>query len=235
MQYARTTWLEERSSWRAVVQLNLVRSVTLLLDMLAAAMAAPHRPPTADLTAPSTMASTSAAGNGNGYAARADSPPPPLPLPLPPLAFTERHQLLKLRLAPLRGVQTDLERRLGAAAEEPTSSTIAPHEALPLPPASGGAGAQAGRRPQEFYVRSRDGWKSALERFRPRGAGGGGDGDGGGAAGVAARAAAWARTDAEVAEVLAGLGEDMKAVWEDGVVREMLKRRKVRMEEAPGL
>ena len=39
----------------------------------------------------------------------------------------------------------------------------------------------------------------------------------------------------EVAEVLAGLGEDMKAVWEDGVVREMLRRRKVRMEEAPGL
>lgn len=39
----------------------------------------------------------------------------------------------------------------------------------------------------------------------------------------------------EVREVLCELGTDMQALWEDGSVRALLKRRKVRMDERSGL
>jgi hypothetical protein len=86
MQYARETWLEERSSWRAIIQLNLIRSIVTLLDFLGDALSGP------------TFDSPSALG----------------------MLLTEKHRLLRLRLAPLRGVQQDLQRRLGAAAVEET-------------------------------------------------------------------------------------------------------------------
>ncbi|KAI0296788.1 guanine nucleotide binding protein, alpha subunit [Multifurca ochricompacta] len=154
MQYARETWLEERSSWRAIIQLNLIRSIVTLLDL--------------------------------------------------------KHRLLRLRLAPLRGVQQDLQRRLGAAAVE-ESYNPGPGGVLP--------------RPSEFAVRSRDGWRSALERFRTRPQD----------AQETARAAdARVRKAAEVTEVVVGCAEDMRALWEDSAVQEMLRRKKIRMEEEPG-
>jgi len=69
----------------------------------------------------------------------------------PPL--NEKHHL-RLRLAalaPLRNVQQDLQRRLGAAAVEESSNS--------------GSGAALPRSP-EIAIRSRDGWRTALERFR---------------------------------------------------------------------
>ena len=116
-----------------------------------------------------------------------------------------------MRLAPLRGVQQDLERRLGAAAVE-ESTNPGPGGALPRLP--------------EFAVRSRDGWRSALERFRTRPQD----------AQENARAAdARVRKAAEVTGVVVGCAEDMKALWEDSGVQEMLRRKKIRMEEEPGL
>ncbi|KAH9993429.1 guanine nucleotide binding protein, alpha subunit [Russula vinacea] len=174
LQYARETWLEERSSWRAIIQLNLIRSIVTLLDLISEALA-----------------------NTSPF----DTSPPPL---------TERHRLLRLRLAPLRGVQQDLQRRLGAAAVE-ESSDPGPGGVLP--------------RPSEFAIRSRDGWRSALERFRTRPQD----------AQENARAAdARVRKAAEVTGVVVGCAEDMKALWEDSAVQEMLRRKKIRMEEEPG-
>jgi len=174
MQYARESWLEERSSWRAIIQLNLIRSIVTLLDLIGDALA--------------------------------DSSYDTSPFPL-----TEKHRLLRLRLAPLRGVQQDLQRRLGAATIEETNN-----------PGLGGVLP----RPPEFAVRSRDGWRSALERFRTRPQD----------AEVNARAAdARVRKAAEVTEVVVGCAEDMKALWEDAAVQGMLRRKKIRMEEEPGL
>jgi guanine nucleotide-binding protein alpha-1 subunit len=128
-----------------------------------------------------------------------------------PLPLNEKHRLLRLRLAPLRGVQQDLQRRLGAAAVEETSN---PGSGAVLP------------RPSEFAIRSRDGWRSALERFRLRPQDAKED----------ARAAdARVRRSAEVTEVVVGCAEDMKTLWEDSAVQEMLRRKKIRMEEEPGL
>ncbi|KAH9957824.1 guanine nucleotide binding protein, alpha subunit [Russula dissimulans] len=173
LQYARETWLEERSSWRAIIQLNLIRSIVAVLNLVGDA-----------LTNPSFETS--------------------------PFPLTEKHRLLHLRLTPLRGVQQDLQRRLGAAAVEETSSP-GYNSALP--------------RLSEFAVRSRDGWRSALELFRTRPQD----------LQETARAAdARARKAAEVTEVVVGCAEDMKALWEDNVVRDMLRRKKIRMEEEPG-
>ena len=174
MQYARETWHEERSSWRAIIQLNLIRSIVNLLDLLGDSL------------------------TGSAL----DSPSVPL---------TEKHRLLRLRLVPLRGVQQDLQRRLGAASVE-ESYNPGPGGVLP--------------RPSEFAVRSHDGWRSALERFRARPQ----------EAQESARAAdARMRKAAEVTEVVVGCAEDMKALWEDNAVQEMLRRKRVRMEEEPGL
>jgi guanine nucleotide-binding protein alpha-1 subunit len=174
MQYALETWLEERSSWRAIIQLNLIRSVVTLLDLLGEA-----------LTNPAPDATS--------------------------ISFTEKHRLLCLRLTPLRGVQQDLQHRLGAASLEEANN---PGSGAVLP------------RPSEFAVRSRDGWRSALERFRARPQD----------AQETARAAdARVRKAAEVTEVVIGCADDMKALWEDGAVQAMLRQKKIRMEEEPGL
>jgi hypothetical protein len=118
---------------------------------------------------------------------------------------------LRLRLAPLRGVQQDLQRRLGAATIEESSNP--------------GAGGVLPRFP-EFAIRSRDGWRSALERFHTRPQDAKED----------ARAAnARVRKAAEVTGVVVGCAEDMKALWEDSAVQDMLRRMKIRMEEEPGL
>jgi G-protein alpha subunit len=174
MQYARETWLEERSSWRAIIQLNLIRSVVTLLDLLGEALT--H--PASNITS---------------------------------VSLTEKHRLLRLRLAPLRGVQQDLQHRLGAASIEESNN---PGSGAVMP------------RPSEFAVRSRDGWRSALERFRTR------PHD---TQGNARAADARVRKAAEVTEVVVGCADDMKALWEDGAVQEMLRRKKIRMEEEPGL
>jgi guanine nucleotide-binding protein alpha-1 subunit len=41
--------------------------------------------------------------------------------------------------------------------------------------------------------------------------------------------------DAEALEIIASCKEDMQALWEDGVVQEMLKRRRLRLDLMPGL
>ncbi|KAI0049030.1 G-alpha-domain-containing protein [Auriscalpium vulgare] len=204
MHYSTELWQEERSSWRAIVQLNLIRSVVSLLDLLDQAMTTPEpiRLPLPETSRPQTS---------ERLLSSPRAPPSAI-------EFSDIHRILRLRLAPLRGVQQDLERRLGAAAEEVI--TAGPrNEALPLPPG-------ARERPaQEFAVRSRDGWRSALERFRPR------NGD---AQDTARAAENRLRKVAEVTEVIAGCGDDMKALWEDPVMKELLARKKIRMEDEPG-
>lgn len=196
------------------------------------------------ITATAGIEETQLAGPGSVEDNTAVTPPrtspPTSPSLLGPLQLTDAHRTLKLRLAPLKGVQLDLEARLGSAAEEPTTSTSEPHEALPipLPSASSPSGssasttAAASRRPQEFYVRSRDGWKSALEKLKPWSPLSFGGGNGEGEETMEKRAR---RKEEEVSGVLAGCGEAMKALWEDGVVREMLRRKKIDLENGPGL
>ncbi|KAH9948058.1 G-alpha-domain-containing protein [Amylocystis lapponica] len=228
MTFAPEAWKAERTSWRTVILLNLVRSINTILDVLAEEIVAAgpaKRPPT-------SLSSL-------------DSPTSPTPSERPhsaadgvspgrhdPLEFSNTHALLKLRLAPLRRVEADLKVVLGAASVEIASNAPGPAEPLmvasPFDMAHDG-----GSRADELCVRSHRSWRDALTRPR-RGNGFGrrNRSGSGGAVGPCARG-----TPDELADttkVIAGCKDDMVALWNDEVVRAMLRRRRIRLEETPG-
>ena len=150
----------------------------------------------------------------------------------PPLQFTHTHALLKLRLAPLRQIETDLKLLIGAATEElPDISGLSGSSntsALPEDPQLAAAPFEGrARRPGEYYVRANASWREAVRSAYHR-LGGTDNGDG--------RAGAIPVERLEGAtEIIASCAEDMQALWTDEVVRELLKRRKIKMELTPGL
>lgn len=135
-----------------------------------------------------------------------------------PLLFSDEFEILKARLDPLRGVEEILIAKLG-------------DEEGPVGGGSNGGSSPGGilrpgfqhkKRKQEVAVRS-----TAMEKLRVRllGTGAGArpqsEGDG----------ADWD----EPTEVIYHCREEMMALWEDPTVREVLRRRRVRVEEGPGL
>lgn len=198
--YARREWSEERASWRSVIQLNLVRNVNEILEHLTQEMSGVMFDPHAD---DDSIEEVPIRRNANT---------------LPPLRFKEKHRLLKMRLGPLTGVQSDLEQKLGAGATELYTSsgvtTAAPFDMI-----------NNRRVLQEFSVNSSNGWKSALDKFRTM---------------------RYARPETpgsvrkgkdredDVSDIIASCRDDIKAIWEDPTVKEMLGRRKVRIEDSAG-
>lgn len=138
---------------------------------------------------------------------------------LPPLRFKEKHRLLKQRLGPLGGIQTDLERKLGAASTELYTANV--DVAAPFDQA-------ANRRAlQEFSINSTNGWKTALDKFRTLRSARPENGPG--------SIHKLKDPEDDITEVIAECKDDIKALWEDPTVNEMLNRRKVRIEDTPGL
>ncbi|KAG6865241.1 hypothetical protein C0991_004183 [Blastosporella zonata] len=198
--YARREWSEERASWRAVIQLNLVRNVNSIMDHLNQEMGGSLDGHNSDDSADEVQIVRRKAKA------------------LPPLRFKDHHRILRLRLGPLARVQQDLERKLGEASSELHSTDVriaAPFDHAPT----------NRRALQEFSINSTNGWKSALHKFRavrqarpevgedPRNA---------------------QDIEDDVAEVLDNCKDDIKSLWDDPVVTEMLNRRKVRIEDGPG-
>ncbi|KAL0952601.1 hypothetical protein HGRIS_006856 [Hohenbuehelia grisea] len=237
--------------------------IPLPMPSMSMTMSASTSPPSASASrprkrskpSPSTSASASASASASSTSA---SKTPTGSSPGKALKFTEAHRVLRLRLSPLGRVQRELERRLGAGSMEPDSTSVtsaAPFESAWAPQWSvhgngrpngslgtgtgtgagaGGGGEAGGRRAlQEFSVNSNNGWKSALEKLKS-----GVPGMARGRRGSDSSGGSNGRTkkdiDEEVTEVIAGCREDMRTLWEDRVVREMLARRKVRIEDAPG-
>lgn len=133
----------------------------------------------------------------------------------PVYRFTDKHRLLKLRLAPLRRVQTDLEKRLGPGSQEIYSCHPLPSEH------------DAGQvHPREFGIISRNGWKSALEKLQLV------HKDGAIPEPVLRRRE---EEKYEITDILVGCREDMKSLWDDTEVRQILKDRKAHIEDSPGL
>ncbi|KAJ6481724.1 heterotrimeric G protein alpha subunit [Mycena sanguinolenta] len=137
MQYAREAWEQERSGWRAVVQLNIIRSIILILEIMEGEMSGN---PTFVEADDDEIEVVSRYRDSSSSAAD---------------AFTDKHRMLLIRLAPLRGVEADLKRRLGAGAEpsHPSAPMAATpfDEPGPLP---------SPKRSPEFFVRS---WTEAIE------------------------------------------------------------------------
>ena len=218
LKYAPRAWKQERLVWTTVVQLNLIKNVNNIVDVLNHEMAIQT----------ATRVDSIAGGS----------------LSLMDDQFTEKHKILRLRLAPLRGVQTDLERKLGSGAFEDQgqlnnngrgsihpSSESSPIDADEDDP-------QSQRLPKEFYIRSNNSWKDRL-RNGLRNAGrpysmGSTIGPGEKEPSPPGRGKACADLE-EITGVIAGCREDIKALWEDELVQKVLSRRKYRVDESSGL
>ncbi|KAF9056992.1 G-protein alpha subunit [Panaeolus papilionaceus] len=224
MRYARAAWEEERASWRAVIQLNLIRSIITIVEAIQDEMEdASENPPS-----PSTRygnhstSSDSPTGSSFNFSLPSDA--------VSQSGFssilTERHQLLKLRLGPLRRVQTDLKRRLGEGAEEEQDGVAA--EIGPLDNSKG-------HRPQrrEFTVRRlHDALQKGASVHKPISRnfnGGAGSHSNGSHTGSDEDV-----TVDDATEIIASCREDMRSLWCDESVRAVLKKRKIRLEDSAG-
>ncbi|KIJ60895.1 hypothetical protein HYDPIDRAFT_97696 [Hydnomerulius pinastri MD-312] len=206
LHYARGEWAEERASWRAVIYLNLIRNVIHVLDLLLREMSlslseGDKRPGTsnADYFSDSDFDALS---------------------PAPAYRFTDKHRLLKLRLAPLRRVQADLEKRLGPGSLEVRSTTATSASPFDTTDKQGSV-----PHPREFGINSTNGWRSALDKLRPS------QKDDGRPDSAHRRRE---EENDEVTDVLVGCKEDMKNLWEDSVVKQILAHRKSKIEDSPG-
>lgn len=119
-----------------------------------------------------------------------------------PMQLTEKHQLLKLRLGPLRRVEADLKKRLGSGTEEIVADGVE-------------TSVMSESRPREFGVRA---LKDILN-------------------GPTKKSGALDREQQvdEATEVIVSCQEDMKALWTDELVRAVLTKRRMRVEDSAGL
>ncbi|GBE89336.1 G-alpha-domain-containing protein [Sparassis crispa] len=228
--FAPQAWQVERTSWRAVIQLNLVRSVNAILDVLAEEMAPPARGTGPyGQTLPTTPYTSLPFSSVSRPLSQTQQTPP---------QFTPMHALLKLRLAPLRRVEADLKQLLGAATGEvpgsPASTIVSLSQSIPNSPVVL-VKAESADAPQQadVFVRSHRSWRDALQeqcKDKSRSPPGGNrreqnrSGD--------MKRAREMLDDAT--EILAGCREDMRMLWDDSVVRAMLRRRRLKLEETPG-
>jgi len=145
-----------------------------------------------------------------------------------PLQFSGPQKVLRLRLGPLKQIQKDLETIIGSPSSEPVDLS-ATH--MNTPPAAflDHEDSSEPLPSPEFFIRSNCGWKSALNKLRLAAPGlserNSSDGE---------RSKALKRTD-EVSEVIHSCKDDMKALWADPVVRDLLKKRDLSLDEHSGL
>ncbi|KAH9931630.1 G-alpha-domain-containing protein [Epithele typhae] len=194
LSYCQDQWEAERVSWRMVIQLNLVRGINAILDVLSSELSGPA-PPGADSDISDDDDDTTGMHPVYGSA-----------------LLTSKHRLLKLRLAPLRTVQRDLELTIGIQAGDDMSDVTIGTS----PPGSPILG--PGGKKQEFFVRSATTWKKEHSHSRSE---------------LSGRRSKEVQMR-ETADILAGCAEDMLAVWQDAGIRELLVRKGIRMESTPG-
>ena len=201
MKYATAAWKAERLSWRSVIQLNVIRSIVSIVETIQLEMIGTRSSITLSEIEDDTEKEEADEG--------------------PPIQFSDKHHLLKLRLGPLRRVEEDLRRRLGAGSEE-LQATNAPMRATPFDPdfVPDIDPTPRARRTGEFVVRC---WQDALRTPPP-------------AAASSSKAHGKERADADDAtEVIASCRDDMKALWEDKAVQALLQKHNIRLQDSAGL
>ncbi|KAF8632165.1 hypothetical protein AX17_004906 [Amanita inopinata Kibby_2008] len=264
--YTPTAFREERILWRAVIQLNVVRSIRIILDAIANPYPRRHSPKAKArrtsrlglefMTSKNGEPSYSRAEDQVGSEGDSDSEPSAgrSVCSSTILGVTSPMEALKLRLLPLRHVETFLIAKLVPPNEDeathlmgPTQSEYPPVAAAqifpPLPPhvthpVHHRRNSLSGPTPrdQEIFIRPSNGWKGALARARvlnpsisesddsypdfnrrPMSVGGIG-----------------LETPDEAQDVLYSCRQDIIQLWYDEHVREILRRKKIRLEESSG-
>lgn len=130
-----------------------------------------------------------------------------------PIHLSDRYSALRLQFAPLRRVEADLKMALGAAADEVTETTsysnmvATPFDSVSSRPLS------PQHRKREFCVRSHDAWKSVLvEPHLP--------------------SPRRSPLSAESSEVIAVFRSDIRVLWRDGTIRDVILRRRIALEDS---
>jgi guanine nucleotide-binding protein alpha-1 subunit len=221
MTFARDAWNAERASWRSVIQLNLIRSIMTIVETLQAEMAgdcsspgslpqsARHSPAISPKSS-SNFKTASPTGSIIPQQSTSDSVSSLL---------NSKHQLLQLRLGPLRRVEADLKIRFGGQAYEDEGVP-----SIPLGPFKLDVDPQELSKKEFGVGRLMEALKKSLPfQEIPRG------GDPG-----YNRITADNVVD-EVTEVIASCKDDMVALWSDPAVRTVLKKWNVCLEDSAGL
>ena len=131
--------------------------------------------------------------------------------------FSDKHKLLQLRLQPLTSVQQDLEKYIGSAAFEPDQVGTTAHTVFPT---SGPGPSGPSYRHTEFSVSVNSSWKARLS----------------GRDGTKRVVEKKSIQDLHGAtEILYRCGSDIKLLWTDDVVQQVLKGTKAQLEHSPGL
>lgn len=185
--YTPNAFREERVLWRSVIQLNIVRSIRIMLDAVQ------------DVRRHELQAVSS----DTEYDDYSDQP-----VGLPP----HLHAIC-MRLLPLRHVETLLIAKLVPPNED---------EATHLGISDSGYDPHSYRK-QEVFVRPTTTWKGAQKKQ----SNGSGRPSSAGTTGI--------ETPEESQAVLHQCRNDMIALWNDRTVKDILKKRKIRLEESPGL
>lgn len=137
---------------------------------------------------------------------------------------------LKARLLPLRHIESLLIAKLVPPNEDEATQLAGPSHSM-YPPGPGGNSFRS----QEVFVRPGNSWKGALSKARVHGnadlertpLSGYGRPNSAGNVGL--------ETPDEAQEVLNSCRRDIMQLWNDQGVRDVLRRKKIRLEEGPGL
>ncbi|KAI0342360.1 G-protein alpha subunit [Trametopsis cervina] len=213
-------WQAERNAWRTVIYLNLVRAVNQILDALAAEVAAATTVVSSPRSEALSMSPRSAASDDEDFDfSISDSwpPSPPMAASQPLSGLSERYAALRLQFSPLRRVEDDLKMALGAAAEDLSDMSSSSNHgmvATPFDIASVRSSSESQcRKQKEFFVRSHSAWKSTVNQPRPdspkRGT-----------------------IASDSADVISMFRADIRALWRDDVVRQVLHRQRVILDDS---
>ncbi|EKM56244.1 uncharacterized protein PHACADRAFT_253262 [Phanerochaete carnosa HHB-10118-sp] len=201
MAYTPKAWAQERASWKAVIQLNLIRSINTIVDALAEELSAPQ--------SPATRHSLHSSDEGHS---------PPTDQLLIPQDRRGPLMMLRMRLTPLRQVETDLKMRLGAGADEIVdASLMSGVEAMMATPFDDSTYPTPSRRftPKEAVVRSHRAWKEREKARKEKDRA------------LTMRPNSPSDPRDTATDVLVGCADDMSALWLDPVVRDIVRRRRV--------
>ena len=233
MAYTPRAWVQERTSWKAVIQLNLIRSINTIVDALAEELAH-HQPPVSQAHSgpPSPSSDDGSSGARSAATATAATTTTTTAAADQVLIPADRRGVLmklRMRLTPLRQVEVDLKARLGAGTSEVSEAAAAAlhgeHpaglDAMMATPFDDAAYASAARRfnPKDVVVRSHRAWK---EREKARK-----DKDRGSLLRPNSPGSSASDKRDSATEVLAGCAEDVAALWLDPVVREIVHKRRL--------
>ncbi|KAF5345566.1 hypothetical protein D9757_013439 [Collybiopsis confluens] len=229
--YAREEWEAEKTSWKAVIQLNLVRSIGSILNTLQSELDGEPLPSSIDFDEIDPLAD-STKGSLDLSSAEDDLADSSLAHVQLSADDVQNLQALRLRLAALRRAETVLKLKLGAGTEEVTN--MDEYQEIPNSQDSNKRPAEA---PDSRYlVRARRrkriqgaemvvrGWRELLSSARRDN----------GFLGRSANVKMQDSTETEVAEILVGCREDMNTVWTNQTFRSVLRKRGVDMENNAG-